>query len=118
MNRRSATRSLIALGHAGVRLASVAQPTGRAWRIGIVHGVTPNLMKPYMAAFLASLAERGNVVGRNLIVDSRSAEGDPKRYPALLDEVMRLKPDILIGANTEVALLMKARTRTIPIVLA
>jgi putative ABC transport system substrate-binding protein len=63
------------------------------------------------------MKEHGYDVGRNLIVDSRYAEGDAARYPALVDEVIALKPDVLIGANTDVAIVMKSRTTSIPIVL-
>ena len=66
--------------------------------------------------FRARMAERGYVEGKNLVLDFRYAEGDATRFPALADELIALKPDVLIGVQT-VALAMFAKTKTIPIVL-
>ena len=118
MNRREALRGLAVLGAAGFALRARAQQAQRVLRVGNVNGVSRRVAKAYEDAFLAGMKERGYAVGRNLIFDTRYAEGDPSRYGALLDEVMALKPDILVGANTEVAKQMKSRTATIPIVLA
>jgi len=118
MNRRGTLCALIALGGASLPLVAYPQPAQKLWRVGNVNGVSAPVAKPYEDAFLAGMKERGYVVGRNLIFDTRYADGDPTRYQMLLDEVLALKPDVLIGANTAVALLMKSRTSTIPIVLA
>jgi putative ABC transport system substrate-binding protein len=72
---------------------------------------------PVEDAFLAGMKEHGYDVGRNLIVDVRYAEGELSRYPALVDEIIALKPDVLLGANTGAARAMKQKTTTIPIVL-
>jgi putative ABC transport system substrate-binding protein len=116
MNRRD-TMALLALAAAGVTMAS-AQPKSRVWRVGNVHGVSVRVAKPYEDAFIAGMKERGYDIGRNLIFDQRHADGDPARYPALVDELIAVKPDVLIGANTGVARVMQSRTTTIPIVLA
>lgn len=72
---------------------------------------------PYRDAFVTGLKERGYEVGRNLIFDVRYADAKPDRYSGLVDEIVALNPDVLIAANTPVALEMKRRTATIPIVL-
>jgi ABC-type uncharacterized transport system substrate-binding protein len=118
MNRCGTLCALVALGCASLPHAAHAQPAEKVWRVGNVNGVSAPVAKPYEDAFLSGMKERGYVVGRNLIFDTRHADGDPARYPALVDEVVALRPDVLVGANTAVALLMKSRTRTIPIVLA
>ena len=106
------------IGAACMSRTAAPQSKQRAWRVGAVHGVSALVGKPYVDAFLEGMKERGYVVGHNLILDSRSDDGDPGRYAALVDEVIALKPDVLIGANTGVALVMRSRTSTIPIVLA
>ena len=45
------------------------------------------------------MKDHGYEVGRNLIVDMRYAEGDPARLSALVDEILGLKPDVLLGAT-------------------
>src|SRR5688572_31445369 len=114
MNRRETVHALFAFGVASVPFASLAQQKQKIWRIGMVWGGTGGAQEQ---AFLAGMKDHGYEVGRNLIVDARYAKGDPARYPALVDEVMALKPDVLMGTNTRVALEMKKRTSTIPIVL-
>lgn len=115
MNRRE---SLVALAALGAAQVAAAQPGNRVWRVGNVNGVSAPVARPYEEAFLAGMSELGYVPGRNLIFDSRHAAGDVTRYAGLVDAVIAAKPDILIGANTGVALVMKSRTATIPIVLA
>jgi putative ABC transport system substrate-binding protein len=118
MNRRDTLLALLVLGGASVPFASIAQPTKRPWRVGTVFGASWLVAKPYEEAFLTAMKDLGYVIGHNLTFDSRVADGNPTRYPALVDEVMALEPDVLIGANTAVAIEMKSRTTTIPIVLA
>jgi putative tryptophan/tyrosine transport system substrate-binding protein len=63
-----------------------------------------------------SLRDHGWVVGKNLIIDSRSAEGHAERVPALAAELVALKPDLLVAFGPQVAVALKSATATIPIV--
>lgn len=67
-------------------------------------------------AFLAGMRDRGYVVGQNLVVDVRYADGDRRTWPGLADELIALKPDVLVGIQFT-AIVMKTKTSTIPIVL-
>jgi len=118
VNRRDTVLALLALGAAGAPIASLAQQKDRTRRVGIVWGGSKLTVHRYEEAFLAGMTQHGYQIGRNLMVHSRYAEGNPARYPALVDEVLALRPDVLIGANTGVATDMKRKTTTIPIVLA
>jgi len=73
-------------------------------------------MQPLEEAFFASMTSLGYVAGQNIVYDMRYAENDTSRLPALIDELISLKPDVLAG-NEPVARLMLTRTSTIPIVL-
>jgi len=116
MNRRDTVLALVALGAGSAPFASLAQKQDRLWRVGIVWGGTRLNVKSYEEAFLAGMKEHGYEVGRNLIVDARSTDGDPARIAALVGEVIALKPDVLMGTSTVVAIEMRRRTATIPIV--
>jgi len=116
MNRRDALVGLLALG-LSTPLQSLAQKDGKVWRVGAIFGGAKATNTPVEDAFLAGMKEHGYEVGRNLAVDVRYAEGDLSRYPALVDEIIALKPDVLLGANTGAARAMKQKTATIPIVL-
>jgi putative ABC transport system substrate-binding protein len=69
-------------------------------------------------ALKAGLRELGYVEGRNLVIDFRWAEGDLARLPALADELVRLKPDVIVTATTPGAMAAKRATQSIPVVLA
>ncbi len=110
-------RAFIAL--AGGLLAcppvSLAQ-SGKIHRVGLCFQITEEVAKPLVEAFVAGLRDHGHVVGRNLVLDVRYGDGGPTRLPALVDELIALKPDVLAGFEVP-AKIMQAKTSTIPIVL-
>jgi len=91
---------------------SWAQGTPR--RIGALNPGPDNVA--LRKVFRDSLRDHGWVEGKNLIVDSRSAEGHAERVPALAAELVALKPDVLVGAGPQGAVALKSATVTIPIV--
>ena len=95
---------------------SWAQGTPR--RIGVLNPGTKNLPSdlPIQKVWLGSLRDHGWVVGKNLIIDSRYAEGHDERLPGLAAELVALKPDLLVGIAPQAALALKSATATIPIV--
>jgi putative ABC transport system substrate-binding protein len=66
--------------------------------------------------FVQALRELGYVEGKNIAFEFRSAEGKFDRFPALADELVRLKVDVLVATSTPEALAFKTATKTIPIV--
>jgi putative ABC transport system substrate-binding protein len=99
--------------------AAVASPGARAqaktYKIGFL-----TLDPTESASVLAKpLEAMGYVVGRNLTLDYRSAEGDPARLPALATDLVRTGPDVLVaGWGTLAPKALKAATSTVPIVFA
>jgi putative ABC transport system substrate-binding protein len=63
------------------------------------------------------LQELGYVEGRNLVVDRRWAEGSNERFPTLADELVALKPDVIVADSTPATIAAKRATTTIPIVM-
>jgi putative ABC transport system substrate-binding protein len=66
--------------------------------------------------FRDELKDRGYVVGKNLVVDVRSAQGDVSRLPALADALVATQPDVLVTPGTAPTLAAMRATKTIPIV--
>src|SRR4051812_28600691 len=52
-----------------------------------------------LEGFLRELRALGYVEGKNITIESRSAEGKLDQLPALADELIRLKVDLLVTAS-------------------
>jgi putative ABC transport system substrate-binding protein len=87
-------------------------------RIGVLNGQEENdpLAKTYVPAFTQALADLGWTDGRNLRMDLRWYGGDPNRIRALAQELVGLKPDIIVTNATPATVAVQQETRTIPIV--
>ena len=62
------------------------------------------------------LRELGYVEGKNIAFEYRYTEGKLDRIPALADELVRLKVDVLVASSTAEVLAFKNATKTLPIV--
>ena len=62
------------------------------------------------------LRDLGYVEGKNIAFEYRFADNKLDRLPALADELVRLKVDVLFTPGINEALAAKNATRTIPIV--
>lgn len=112
-------RSFIAFtGSAALARAALAQESQRTFRIGQLHASPIPEALRLSAPFMPTLAEQGFVEGRNLIVDTRSAEGQLDRLPALAAELVALKPDLIVALPAPATAAVKALTSDIPIVFA
>jgi putative ABC transport system substrate-binding protein len=67
-------------------------------------------------AVVRGLSEIGYVVGRNLAIEFRSAEGRWERVPDLIAELVSRQVDVICAMTTPTALAAKAATQSIPIV--
>jgi len=93
-----------------------AQGTGTIPRIGYMAlpTSTPNVR---LAAFKQTLRELGYVEGKNVAIEYRSAEGRYQRFPAIAEELVRLKVDVIVADDgTPSVIAARNATRTIPIV--
>ena len=115
MNRRDTLLALLAFGAASSSLQVRAQ-AGKTYRVASVWVATEAIVRPIEQVFLDALRKLDYVVGRNLVYESRHADGEPARLPGLIDEIVALRPDVLAGIES-VARVMKGKTSIIPIVL-
>ena len=89
--------------------------------IGLLSGQMPDLSAAQVAAFHQGLKEVGFVEGRNLAIESRWANNDYTRLPALAAELVQHRVSVIAAiahGSTPAALAAKAATKTIPIVFA
>jgi len=96
----------------GARAQQPAMPV-----IGFLAGPTAKGRASLIAAFQKGLAEVGYSEGRNIIIESRWAEGQFDRLPAMANELVQRKVAVIVAFTTPAGLAAKAATSTIPIVL-
>lgn len=89
--------------------------TGRIYRV--IHVGTASRERTLgHQAFLEEMRERGYVEGRNLVFEVLVAERDARDLPAVVDEALARKPDVILAWESN-AQAIRAKTTTIPIVL-
>lgn len=114
MMKRRKLLILLGAGALAPPLASLAQQQPKIWRIGYLLAADDG--DKNSRSFFAELASLGYVEGKNLIVESRSAEGKLERLPALAAEIVATKPDLIFAPPAPATAAVKALTATIPIV--
>jgi len=67
--------------------------------------------------FWREMRERGWVVGQNVVVEERWAEGKAERLANFASELVRLKVDVIIAPGQQAALAAQGATTTIPVVM-
>jgi putative ABC transport system substrate-binding protein len=70
----------------------------------------------FIGALRAGLNELGYAEGRNIELVTRFAENQVERLPSLAEEVVNLKPAVIVASASDTALAAKKATSTIPIV--
>ncbi|MBI3127939.1 MAG: ABC transporter substrate-binding protein [Candidatus Tectomicrobia bacterium] len=115
MGKKTAVFFMILALLAPVPLAAAQQPAGKVWRIGIL----TSAWVPWHSqtnGFREGLSQLGYVEGRNVVFEALAAKGDSAVLPALAEELIRKKPDLLFCGAAPEALACQRATRTIPIV--
>jgi putative ABC transport system substrate-binding protein len=97
-------------------LVAGAQQAGKVRRIGFLGAETASTNRHFLDAFRLGMREHGYVEGQTITIEERWAEGRSDRFPDLIADLMRAKPDVLVVSSNLAALAAKASTRTIPVV--
>ena len=105
---------LVTLALVPLRLVE-AQSQGKIAKIGWL-AVRPASAASVIESFQREFGKLGYVEGKNIVFEYRYAEGKLDRLPALADELVRLKVDVLLTPTTPGTLAAKNATSTIPIV--
>ena len=100
-------------------LCGFAQQPGKVWRVGfLAMGRVDLVDSDYTYGPLTQgLRELGYVLGKNLVIEWRSAEGKYERLPELAAELVRLKVDVLAANGTPASFAAQKATTSIPIVM-
>jgi ABC-type uncharacterized transport system substrate-binding protein len=95
-----------------------AQQAKKIARIGFLSGSSAAAVASRYATFRKGLSDLGYVEGKNVIIESRYADGRLDRLPALAAELVHLNVDVIVTAGPEPTRATKASTATIPIVMS
>jgi putative ABC transport system substrate-binding protein len=116
--RRRDFITLLGSAAAAWPLVARTQPTDRVRRIGWLYPYDENdpTGKLWMAALKQRLAELGWTESRSLRSDVRWNPKTPEQTRMFIDELIALKPDVLVTGTPRLTLALQQRTKTIPIV--
>jgi len=106
-------------------LVAHAQPARRRPVVAFVHAVIPpaemagsNPISPLARAFVHGLHDLGWIEGQTVVIERRSAEGDPQRAPAIFAELTTRGVDVIaMGGSRWLRETAQQATKTIPTVL-
>ena len=84
-------------------------------QVGYVSAGVPDIDEA-SAGLRQGLLDLGYSIGRNLAFEARYAQSQPERIPALIDELLALKIDVLVTVGTPVSRAAQRATKTVPIV--
>jgi len=113
-------RYFIALigGAAGWPLVARTQQSPASQRIGVLMGLSNDdpTGQRYVASFKRGLQELGWIEGQNLHIHYRWVADDTERIRASAEELVNLKPNVILAHSGLTVAQLQWQTRTIPIV--
>ena len=105
--------AVVAMAAQGARVPRIGyvMPTAATW--------AEAALSPTLQGFLSGMRDHGYIEGRDYVVETRSARGNPDRFTDLTADLVRSNVDVLLvpvcGAPLNAA---RKATKTIPIVVA
>ncbi len=116
---RGSTAGLIvalALGLLATPVAAEAQGPAKVPRIGFLSLEVPAAISDHMEAFQQGLRDLGYAEGQNIVIVYRFAQGNVKRLPDLVADLVRLKVDVSVAVSTPAAQAAKGGAGPTPVV--
>jgi putative tryptophan/tyrosine transport system substrate-binding protein len=118
--RRIGLAVILALSIALAPLAAEAQQRDQIPRVGYLSPGSPSDPERLrrFEAFRQGLRKLGYVEGQKIAIESRWAEGDYDRYPALAADLVRVKSNVIVAVGGAATQATQRATKTIPIVMS
>jgi putative ABC transport system substrate-binding protein len=85
-------------------------------RIGFLEAGSESANRHFLDSFRKGLRQLGYDEGRNVVLDVRWAEGRAERFPEMLSELMKSKPDVLVVASSLGAVAAHKVVTKVPVV--
>jgi putative ABC transport system substrate-binding protein len=116
-------RDVIALASgatlAWLPFARAQQASHKVWRIAVLNPDSweSEVQRALFKVFQDELQYLGYVEGKNLVIERRAAEGHIERLDPLANELIALRPDVLVANATPAIAAARRATTTIPVVM-
>jgi putative ABC transport system substrate-binding protein len=107
---------IAALGGVAVSWPFGARAAASRSRIGVLVLSSKEWAAPYITALQDGLQGLGYIEGQNVVIDERYADGDVEQLPALVQELLQLKPDIIVADAPSAVYAMNKVAPSLPIV--
>jgi len=116
---RSRVLVLVSLALTWLSSGPNAQAAEKVHRLGYLTIASPDapIVVATVNELTHGLAQRGYVVGANLSIESRFANGRPGRLPGLANELLDTGVEVLVTSSYPAARAAKDATTTVPIVI-
>ena len=113
--RRRTILRLSGLALLGTPSLAAAQQAAKVHRIGFLWD-TPQVWPHALDAFRQGLRDLGWIEGQNIVIEYRWAEGRFDRLPGLVEDLVRLKVDLIVAPTSIYTGAARRVTSTIPLV--
>jgi putative ABC transport system substrate-binding protein len=117
MNNRRKLVIALGAGALAAPIRSFAQQSAKTYRIGVLDAASASSRADRIEYLRGGLRDLGYLENKNLALEFRWAEGKYDRLPALAEELIRAKVDLLVTAGTPCTIAAGYATSTIPIVM-
>jgi putative ABC transport system substrate-binding protein len=98
-------------------LAAESRQSPKLPRIGYLAFNTAVIGRDVLIAFRQTLRELGWIDGQNIVIETRFADGNIDRLPALAGELLLLNVDLIAAGSSAATRACKSATTTVPIVM-
>lgn len=119
MDRRDTITALLAIGMSAAPRAARAQakPSTQGKTLAVLAtGSSQDVERVFLPAFRAGLKALGWIEGQNLVIESAIADYKYERLPALAEDLVRKRVDVVWATSAEAAVAAARATKSIPIV--
>ena len=97
-----------------VAAAQTAEPA----RVGYLLAGSPSAHGPYVESLRAGLRDLGHVEGRTIVIEPRFAMGKRALLVKLAEELVRLRPGVIVVTGSGLARITRKASPTVPIVVS
>ena len=94
-----------------------AQQSAKVYRIGYLSVVSPSAETARLGAFRQGLRDLRYAEGKNIVIESRFADGKLDRLAEFSAELVRLKVDVIVTGGSPGTEAAQRATKTIPLVM-